>query len=661
MACGNVPSLHPVPYAIYLNINAMKFSIILSVVFLLTVSTQANVTLPKVFSSNMVLQRDKPVRIWGWAAKGEKVTVQFNTQKIVSKAGANGDWQVTLQPMPAGGPYELAISGQNRLVFSNILMGDIYICSGQSNMEWILKNTNNAANEIAASAYPNIRLFTVKKAMSFSEKKDVEATPWEECAPSTSGDFSAVAYFFARKLVKDINVPIGLIHTSWGGTNIEAWTSWEIMSKTADYSKVDLVKMEADRATSEKKQQDFQASLKNDKGDAEKWYDPATAVPGWKNIKLPQLWEQTEIGNADGIVWFKKEFELPASFSGKKAMLGLGPIDDNDVTYINGHQIGAINSYNTDRIYEVAAANLHPGKNTIIVKVTDNGGGGGIYGNPEQLFLQSGAEKISLAGEWQYKASVLSTSFGVSNAGPNGFPSQLYNAMIAPLTPFAIKGAIWYQGESNAGESFKYRSLFPGMINNWRNKWRDAFPFFWVQLANFMKADSIPVQSGWAELREAQSMTLQLPQTGQAVIIDIGEAGDIHPRNKQDVGYRLALAAEKVAYNKDIVYSGPVYQSMSVAGDKIILQFTNTGSGLVAKDRYGYLKGFSIAGSDQHFVWAKASIEGDKVIVYSGAVANPVAVRYAWANNPDDAGLYNKEGLPASPFRTDSWKGITEK
>jgi sialate O-acetylesterase len=233
--------------------------------------------------------------------------------------------------------------------------------------------------------------------------------------------------------------------------------------------------------------------------------------------------------------------------------------------------------------------------------------------------------------------------------------------MIAPLVPFAIKGATWYQGESNAGEAYKYRTLFPAMINNWRNKWGNQFPFFWVQLANFMKADSLPVQSDWAELREAQNMTLQLPLTGQAVITDVGEANDIHPKNKQDVGYRLALAAEKVVYKKDIVYSGPVYQSMKADGNKIVLQFTNTGSGMLAKDNYGYLKGFAIAGADQHFVWANATIDGDKIIVYSSSVANPVAVRYAWANNPDDANLYNRENIPASPFRTDTWKGITEK
>ncbi|GAC1451910.1 MAG: sialate O-acetylesterase [Chitinophagaceae bacterium] len=609
----------------------------------------------------MVLQRDKPIKVWGWADKGEKIMVQLNAEKAVTKTGKNGEWMVTLQPIPAGGPYDLKVNGKNSIVLSNVLVGDVYICSGQSNMEFVLKNANNAAKEIAASNYPNIRLFTVKKAMSFAEKKDVEADAWAECSPSSSGDFSAVAYFFARKLIKDINIPVGLIHSSWGGTNIEAWTSWDVMSKTADYSKVDLVKMEAERAESDKRQQQFQESLKNDKGDAEKWYDPAAAITGWKNITLPKIWEQTEIGNADGIVWFKKEFELPSSFNGKKLTLSLGPVDDNDVTYINGKKAGAVNGYNTDRVYEIDPSVLTPGKNTLIIKVTDNGGGGGIYGKPEQLYVQSGAEKISLTGEWQYKASVLNTSFGLTGNGPNSFPSQLYNAMIAPLVQFSIAGAIWYQGESNAGQAFKYRSLFPGMINNWRSKWGYAFPFLWVQLANFMKADSLPAQSDWAELREAQNMALQLPQTGQAVIIDIGDAADIHPKNKQDVGYRLALAAEKVVYNKEVVYSGPVYQSMKTDGNKIILQFTHTGSGLLARDKYGYLKGFAIAGSDQHFVWANALIDGDKIIVYSNAVQNPVAVRYAWGNNPDDADLYNKEGIPASPFRTDTWKGITEK
>jgi len=408
----------------------MKNSLLVTFLFLVALMAHAGVTLPKVFTSNMVLQREKPLKIWGWADKGEKVTVQLNTQKVTAKADKDGAWIVTLQPMQAGGPFEIKITGKNNIVLSNVLIGDVYICSGQSNMEFQLKSTNNAAKEIAAGSYPNIRLFTVKKAMSFAEKKDVDADPWVECGPATSGDFSAVAYFFARKLIKDINIPIGLIHSSWGGTNIEAWTSWDIMSKTADYKNVDLSKMEAERSETAKRQQQFDEAIKNDKGDIEKWYDPSANITGWKNISLPQAWEQTEIGNADGIVWFKKEFELPASFSNKKLTLSLGPIDDDDITYINGKKAGAIQGWNTDRIYEIDPAVLVPGKNTIVIKVTDNAGGGGIYGKPEQLYVQAGTEKISLAGIWQYKASALNTSFGLTDSGPNSFPSQLYNAMI---------------------------------------------------------------------------------------------------------------------------------------------------------------------------------------------------------------------------------------
>jgi len=433
------------------------------------------------------------------------------------------------------------------------------------------------------------------------------------------------------------------------------------MSKKPGYEKVNYQDLEKEMADRKVKLEKFRESLKNDKGLSEKWFDPTLAIEGWKKIQLPKIWESTEIGNADGIIWFKKEFDLPAAATGKKTVLNLGPIDDADETWVNGKLIGSTNQYNKDRVYAIDAALLKTGKNTIIVKVTDTGGGGGIYGNEEQLYLDTDGSKISLAGDWSYKTSAVTTEFGIRDTGPNSFPSQLYNAMIAPIIQYPIKGGIWYQGEANTWEAYNYRTLFADMIKDWRSKWGYEFPFFWVQLANFMKADATPTSSDWAELREAQSLTLGLPQTGQAVIIDIGEADDIHPRNKQDVGLRLALAAEKVVYGKDIVYSGPVFESMKKENGKIILSFTNTGGGLMAKDKYGYLKGFTIAGADQKFAWAKAMIEGNKVIVFSDTIADPVAVRYAWGNNPDDANFYNKEGLPASPFRTDSWKGITEK
>lgn len=623
---------------------------------------KAAVTLPKIFTTNMILQRDKEVKIWGWADKGESVTVSFNGQKVKARAGKNGEWMTILKPMVYGGPYEMTIAGKKDVIhLKNILIGDVWICSGQSNMEWIIKNTNNAAKEIAESKYPQIRLFTVEQAMSFLPQKDIEGGEWLECNSKTIGDFSAVAYFFGRKLNKDLNIPIGLVNSSWGGTNVQTWISWDRMSKEPGYENVNFQQLEKEMADRKVKQQQFRESLANDKGITEKWYDPASATTGWKKIQLPQEWEATEIGNADGVIWFKKEFDLPESMEGKKVVLSLGPIDDDDETYLNGKLIGSMHIWNADRMYPVDAGLLKKGKNTIVIKVTDTGGGGGLYGKDEQLYVEIDGTKISLAGDWSYKTSAVTTDFGINDAGPNSFPSQLYNAMIAPVIQYAIKGGIWYQGESNAGEAYKYRTLFPEMINDWRNKWGYEFPFFWVQLANYMKPDSKPVSSDWAELREAQTMTLSLSQTGQAVIIDIGEADDIHPRNKQDVGYRLALAAEKIAYGKDIVYSGPVFEAMKKEDNKIILNFTNTGSGLMAKDKYGYLRGFAIAGVDQKFTWAKALIEGNKIIVFNETISDPVAVRYAWADNPDDANLYNKEGLPASPFRTDTWKGVTEK
>jgi sialate O-acetylesterase len=633
--------------------------------FLIFLSTailklHAAITLPKIFTSNMVLQRDKEIIIWGWADKAEPVIINFNGQKVKTSAGKNGEWRITLRPMVYGGPFEMTIAGKKDVItLKNILIGDVWVCSGQSNMEWVIKNANNPEKEIAESNYPRIRLFTVPQAMSFKPARDLEGGEWLECNPTTIGDFSAVAYFFGRKLNKDLNIPVGLINTSWGGTNIQAWTSWDVMSKSSGYKNVDFQQLEKDMAIRREKLQQFRDSLINDKGIKEKWYDASSGITGWKKIQLPQLWEETEIGNTDGIIWFKKEFDLPAPVEGKKFVLSLGPIDDIDETYLNGKLVGSINVWNTDRVYTVDAALLKPGKNTLTIKVTDNGGGGGIYGKPEQLYIEAGGNKISLAGEWLYKISLITTA--VNNAGPNSFPSQLYNAMIAPIILYPIKGAIWYQGEANTWEAYNYRTLFPQMIRDWRNKWGYEFPFFWVQLANFMKPSVTPMPGEWAELREAQNMTLSLPQTGQAVIIDIGEANDIHPRNKQDVGYRLALAAEKIAYGKDIVYSGPVFKSMKKEGNKIILSFTNTGSGLMAKDKYGYLKGFAIAGADQKFTWAKAWVEEDKVIVFNETISDPVAIRYAWADNPDDANLYNKEGLPASPFRTDTWKGKTEK
>lgn len=624
-------------------------------------SLMADVSLPKIFSDNMVLQRNAPVIVWGWADKNESISVTLNNKTVKGKADNAGRWQVALPPLQHGGPFEMKITGKKKTInLKNILVGDVWLGSGQSNMEWIVKNSNNPEYEIAKSNYPLIRLFTVKKAMSHEPQKDLAGGEWLECNPKTVAGFSAVAYFFGRKLNQDLNIPIGLINSSWGGTNIQAWISWDVMSKKDEYRGTDISKLAASIKDQESKIRLYEEAMKNEKGMAEKWYENSDPS-GWKKISLPQVWEGTAIGNADGYVWFQKDFEVSGPFDAStRFKLSLGPIDDQDQTYLNGKLAGSMNAYNEPRVYNIKPEMVKQGKNTLVIRVLDTGGGGGLFGKPDQLFFQHGEHTIPLSGEWNYKASVLNTDFGIQNTGPNSFPSQLYNAMIAPLTRFAITGMIWYQGESNTWEAYRYRALFPELITDWRNKWKTDFTFLWAQLANFMAADSIPRQSEWAELREAQSMTLSLPKTGEAVLIDIGEADDIHPRNKQDVGLRLALAALKVEYKKDVVSSGPTVKSMEKSGDKIIISFNNTGSGLKIKDKYGYIKGFAIAGEDQKFYWARAVTDGDKIIVSGPSVKNPVAVRYAWGNNPDDANVYNKEGLPAAPFRTDTWPGVSQ-
>jgi len=427
---------------------------------------------------------------------------------------------------------------------------------------------------------------------------------------------------------------------------------------TAEIDKLksqDLDQLQKDAEMNNKKWQN--AVDNEDPGIVSKWYLPETDTAGWKTMKLPQVWEGAGLPALDGVVWFRKEVMVDAAHAGKEAILSLGPIDDSDETYLNGVKIGKTeNSYSAPRLYKVAAGALKAGLNVISIKVIDTGGGGGLWGMDNQVYLEIGGSKTSLAGDWLYRVG-LNLAAPKAAASPNSFPALLYNGMINPLVNFPIKGVIWYQGENNAGNYIKYRSLFPAMITDWRNKWNMGdFTFLFVQLANYMEPPQLPQQSTWAGLREAQTMTLAEPKTGMAVIIDIGETKDIHPRNKDDVGYRLSLAALKVAYGKDIVYSGPIFKSMEVNGDHIVLEFNHVGAGLLVKDKYGYLKSFTIAGSDKKFVWAKAYLApGNKVIVTSDVIKNPVAVRYAWADNPDDANLYNQEGLPASPFRTDNW------
>ncbi|MEZ4824848.1 MAG: sialate O-acetylesterase [Bacteroidia bacterium] len=648
----------------------MKLPAFAVICFLLILtSASAQIKLPQIIGDHMVLQQHQPVPIWGWAKKNEKITVSFLHHTLTTKAGKNGAWRVNLPSSNAGGPYEMIITGKNETIrLTDILIGEVWICSGQSNMEWPLNRANDAEKEVRQANYPSIRLFTVKKTIAFSPKDNLSDETWTACSPETVGGFSAVGYFFGRKLHLDLDVPVGLISSNWGGTNVETWTSKEAITQVEGFERStdDLLSstMEKARAEKQAKYDIMMAEFGETKGgivDGKPvWADPNLNIKTWKVMELPGLWESKGLEGLDGEVWFRKVVDIPAELAGQEAEIHLGPIDDSDVTWVNGEPVGETHQqYNVPRVYKIPQGILRAGRNTIAVKVEDTGGGGGLYGRPEDMFILVAGDHISLRGDWLYRISPQGLWIDVSPFGPNDRPTLLFNGMIAPLIPYAIQGVIWYQGESNASRAYQYRTLFPTMIQDWRNHWNRDFPFLFVQLANFMAPKDQPGESEWAELREAQNMTLNLHKTGQALAIDIGEADDIHPRNKQDVGYRLALAALKIAYEKSIVYSGPTYRSMQVRGNKIVLDFENTGSGMEAHDRYGYLRGFAIAGADKHFVWAKAEIQGNQIVVWSEEVPAPVAVRYAWADNPDDANLYNKEGLPAGPFRTDLWEGIT--
>ncbi len=637
-----------------------------------------NVLLPALFSDHMVLQRQAPVPIWGTADANGELLIQFRDQVKLVRVDINGRWRIDLDPEQAGGPDDLLVVGGDTIRITDVMVGEVWIASGQSNMEWPVSRVTNAEEEISLANHPGIRLFTVPKKVSFVPLNQVESDGWHLCTPQTIRDFSAVAYFFGREIHLSQNIPVGLINTSWGGTPAEAWMSKSALVDYPHYLEMigegemastdpESLQVFYERLTTayEKGMQDWlNFVIEHDEGMNEQpWYNTDYDADDWREIDVPGIWEDAEIGNYDGIIWFRKEIEVPASWRMDSLTLELGPIDDNDDTYINGELVGSTQSYNTDRVYTLPGELFHSGKNIIVIRVLDNTGNGGFWGKPDQMKLVSGkGDILPLSGKWTYKHGVdpeLVPNKGTMPRRPHYLPIVLYNSMIHPLLPYAISGAIWYQGESNAGAAYEYRSLFPAMIRNWRDAWSQGdFPFYYVQLANYRAIKEMPAESDWAELREAQMMTLSLENTGMAVIIDIGEADDIHPRNKQDVGMRLALNARHYLFGENIVYSGPTYKSHVIENSKILIYFDHTGSGLMKKGETG-LTGFAIAGADRKFFWADARIDGETVVVSSESVTAPIAVRYAWADNPI-CNLYNQEGLPASPFRTDTWPGITQ-
>ncbi|GAB3824600.1 sialate O-acetylesterase [Pontibacter rugosus] len=614
----------------------------------------------------MVLQRDTKTNVWGWAAAGEKVTVSFRGKSYKAVADANGKWAIALAPMKAGGPYNMDIKASNQITVKDILLGDVYFVSGQSNMVHQMSLHNiTYADDIANANYPQIRHFWIPTTTALeAPAKDLPPGAWKSANPQDVNNFSAVAYFFARKLYDKYKVPIGLINASVGGTPIEAWMSKEGLKefpatlanvdRNSDTSYVNSIKRRAQAIANANQQK-----VEQDKGltEAVKWYEPSYELKGWRTINIPGYWEDQGIKDLNGVVWYRREIEVPESMAGVPAKVHLGRIVDADVLYINGKQVGNTTYQYPQRRYSLPAGVLKPGKNLFVIRVTNQGGKGGFVPD-KPYYIEVNNQVLDLKGYWQYKVGEVyrpvsgSEAFAGFNA--QNQPTALYNAMVAPATDYTLKGILWYQGESNAGNPAEYKKLLPAMISDWRSKWQQGnLPFMYVQLPNFMEVNYLPSESNWALMREAALQTLSVPNTAMAVTIELGEWNDIHPDNKKDVGERLALAAQKLVYGeKKVVSSGPIFQSAKIEGDKILVSFTNVGSGLASNDGEA-LRWFSIAGADKKFVWAKARVVGDKVEVWSEEVPDPKYVRYAWADNPDGANLYNKEGLPASPFRTD--------
>lgn len=625
----------------------------------------AQVRTARIFADSMVLQRDKPIPVWGWAGKGESISVSFHDKTQSTVAGPDGKWRVTLAAEKAGGPYQIQVSGKTKQLIRDVYVGDVWICSGQSNMEFTVQNSQNKEAEIADARFPLIRHIKVPNDIGGTPKEDILENAWHSATPAFVGNFTAVGYFFARKLYQELNIPIGLVNSTWGGTDSETWTSREAMQQSTEFAKMmkDLPVLNLDSlsAIREKLMLDNLRKLQGNiatPATIPSWKETAFDDSQWPVMQLPGLWETQQLSDFDGTVWVRKTITLKAEDAGKAAELLLGMIDDNDIAYLNGVKIGSTNGYNIKRVYRIPAGLLKAGDNSISVRMEDTGGGGGLYGDAEDLQLVIGGVRQSLSGNWRFQVESVGKGNGI---GPNSYPSLLYNAMIHPLIQMAIKGVIWYQGENNAGRAFQYRAAFPLLIKNWRNDFKQGdFPFYFVQLASFNAGNGNSRNgSNWAELREAQTLTLSLPHTGMAVTTDIGDAKDIHPKNKQDVGKRLAAVALHDAYQKQLVFGGPVFESMKIEGEKAVLSFTQTGSGLAVKGTEGLVNGFELAGEDHQFYESPAVIRDGKIIISSSIVSKPVAVRYAWSDDAGKANLFNKEGFPAQPFRTDNWKGIT--
>ncbi len=644
----------------------MNRLLVLVFVFVSSVAV-GQVRLARLFSDHAVLQRRQPVPVWGWAKPGEAVRATLAGQTQQAKADATGKWTVKFAPMEAGGPYELAVTAKSgKAGATDLLVGEVWLCSGQSNMEWPVRQANNFPAERRNANFPQIRHFRVDHELALTPQTELKAGDWKVCSSETVGDFTAVGFFFARELTQKLNIPIGLVHSSWGGSQVEGWISQEGMMSNDELREparhLPTTWTQADSLIDGKLRQELLkgGNLNPTVADERQYINPAYDYSAWRKADPMGQWEWKNMYGIRGQGYMTCQVDIPAEMAAGPTTLALAENDSPNQIYINGKLVseGVLKGV---RKITVPANTWQAGPNRLLMKLgnatTPAWFGIGLQGSASDLYVENAEQRIALPSGWQIIPAFAEPHHYTRFM--NNVATSIYNSMIKPLIPFAMQGVLWYQGETNAGRAYQYRQSFPLLINDWRRLWGRDLSFYFVQLASFGPNQSSNQGSDWAELREAQTMTLQLPKTGMAVTIDVGNPRDIHPTNKQDVGHRLSLNALKLDYGQAIEYSSPLYESVKVNGATATVTFKHTANGLIAKDKFGYLRGFEMAGDDHVFYYAQATINGNQVTVSSPAVPKPVAVRYAWSNAPIDANLFNSEGLPASPFRTDDWPTVS--
>lgn len=648
-----------------MKITLLKKSSLLVLFLISTLSSFAQIRLPVFFGDHMVLQQQRPIRIWGTALPGEWVRVSMEGRVTVATADDEGKWVATFGAVAAGGPYELKMqTPSDTMTLSDVWVGEVWFCLGQSNMEWPLRRATNGAAEIAAAALPQIRYFKVPHRMAMQPTDDLPTSSWTICQPETAPNYSAVAYFFAKHINQQQNVPVGLIEASWGGTTIASWMSPDALAnhpkfgtQVANMAHLNLGDLQdsiAQAAT------DWLGAIETtDIGLQENWQTEAIDWRSWPTMLLPQPWETGGPINVDGAVWFKTAFELESKQTKANISLSLGVLDDRDETYVNGHLIGQTGQdYRAFRVYTIPDTLLKVGENIITVRIRDYGYVGGFMGQPNDLKLVQGEWAYSLAGAWHYQVGTTTLPRKPEPLSPNSYPTLLYNGMVHPFRDLRIGGMLWYQGESDLNDPFHYRDLFLKLLDDYRQQWRMGdFPFVFTQLPYFRNPASVPLESGWATMRESQALLLKRRNTGMAVLIDEGEPYNIHPQNKEVVGQRLATVTKQLVFEQQTNFSGPELESVEILDQEIRLTFQGVGEGLRPINRQEDLKGFAIAGEDGRFQWAKAELlNATQVRVYHPAILAPRYIRYAWSDNPGPLNLYNMDGLPAAPFRTDKFK-----